>query len=531
MEGGEPLHGTDRPAPDAADLARREPIALGATRIVPATREVHGPGGIVVLQPRVMHVFLALADGQGAVLTRDDLTRLCWGGRFVAEDSLNGAIAELRKALRTVAADDVSVETVPKTGYRLASPEYEVAPAAVAPPAGLARAQSGAGPTRRVVVAGGIVALGVAGWAGWRALSSSGSAAAMLIDQGTQALRQGLPDADAQGVQVLTKAVEIEPDNARGWGMLALAWRASAEYGGPNETASARTKSEMAAKRALAIDARQSDALTALAILTPAFGQWTEAERRLRAVLAIDPENRYAVAALATLLMSTGQVRACLRRLNWLDERDPLSPNLQFRRVYTLWSAGRLPEMDRTADRALQSWPLHPAVWFARFWTLAFTDRAAAALAMLGDTAARPPMPTAAAEVLELSLKALARRHPVDIERAKAANLGAAVRGPSQAVPAIMVLSMLGFADLAHEVAQGFLLRKGPLVVQLRHTQAQPSVTDLHHRIAMMLWIPATEALRLHPGFRALCDGIGLVDYWRSTGTRPDFSKGSLATL
>lgn len=528
------MHGTEKPAPAAADLARREPIALGTTRIVPATREIHGPSGVAVVQPRVMHVLLALADARGAVVTRDDLARSCWGGRFVAEDSLNGAIAELRKALRSVCGGEVSVETVPKTGYRLVGPELRpagAAPVAQSPPPGLPQERAGAGRTRRMVLAGGIVALAAAGWAGWRAMRPAGGEADLLIEQGAQALRQGLPDAGAQGVEAFTKAVAIEPENAKGWGMLALAWRASAEYGGPDEAASARAKAEMAAKRALAIDPRQSDALTALATITPAFGHWTEAERRVRDVLAIDPENRFAVAALATLLMSTGQVRACLRRLDWLHARDPLSPNLQFRRVYTLWSAGRLKEMDRTADWALQTWPLHPAVWFARLWTLAFTDRAEVARAMLADEAARPPMPAAAVEVLDLSLKALAGRRPADMERAKAANLQAAVRGPSQAVPAIMVLSSLGLADSAYQVAEGFLLRKGPLVVQLRHTPAQPSVTDLHHRITMMLWIPATEALRLHRDFRSLCDGIGLLDYWKATGTRPDFRRGGLATI
>ncbi|MCY7279926.1 MAG: hypothetical protein LH610_03355, partial [Sphingomonas bacterium] len=71
----------------------------------------------------------------------------------------------------------------------------------------------------------------------------------------------------------------------------------------------------------------------------------------------------------------------------------------------------------------------------------------------------------------------------------------------------------------------------GPLVVQLRHTAAQPSITDQHHRMAMMLWVPATQALRLHPGFQSLCDGIGMVDYWKATRTRPDFDGGSLSLI
>jgi DNA-binding winged helix-turn-helix (wHTH) protein len=532
-EGGGALRGIQQLVPAAAGLAHREPLGFGKTLIFPATRKISGPGGVVVVPPRIMHLFLALADERGAVVTRDALVRRCWTRPFVGEDSLNGAIAELRKALRTVSAEDVSVETVPKTGYRLASASSEEQPAAAAasvPSAALLHGSQWQ-PSRRLLLGGGIAALGAAGFVGWRAAAPGGGEAAFLIERGSQALRQGLPDANAQGVNFFSKAVELEPDNAKGWGMLALAWRSAADYGGADNTAKARTNAEMAARRALAIDPRQSDALTALATLTPAFGRWIDAERRIRDVLAIDPANVFAVAALGTLLMSTGQVRACLQRLNWLMERDTLSPNLQFRRVYTLWSAGHLAEMDRTADSALQSWPRHPAVWFARFWTLAFTGRAPAAMDMLLDTATRPPMPAPAARVLELSVKAIGSKRAADIRAAADAYFAAAAGGPGQATTAIMVLSYLGEAGAALQVAQGFLLRRGDVIVRQRHSSAQPSVTDTHHRMAMMLWVPATQGLRLHPEFRSLCDGIGMVDYWRKTGARPDFREGSLATI
>ncbi len=49
--------------------------------------------------------------------------------------------------------------------------------------------------------------------------------------------------------------------------------------------------------------------------------------------------------------------------------------------------------------------------------------------------------------------------------------------------------------------------------------------------MTMVLWVPATRALRLQPGFRSLCANIGLIDYWKATRTRPDFNEGSLATI
>ena len=110
------MHGIDHKASTAAGLAYRDQFFLGTTRVVPATRQIGVRDHAVTVQPRIMQVLLALVDARGSVVSRDDLTRQCWPGRFVAEDSLNAAVAELRKAFRMVGSDDVSVETIPKTG-------------------------------------------------------------------------------------------------------------------------------------------------------------------------------------------------------------------------------------------------------------------------------------------------------------------------------------------------------------------------------------------------------------------------------
>ncbi len=519
------MHGTEQKASTAIDLAHRDPFSLGITRIEPATRRIGVGDRDVTVQPRIMQVLLALVDARGSVVSRDDLARQCWTARFVAEDSLNAAIAELRKAFRSVGSDDVSVETIPKTGYRIVAPGLEQPSGA----AGDGHSRRGAG---RMILAGGAVLLSAAsGLTLWKMTRAPAADASDSIARGLQALRQGLPESGAQGVNALQQAVEIEPGNARAWGLLALAWRASSEYAEPALATEASRSAELAARRALSIDSRQSDALTALALLIPSFGQWTEAEHRLRDVLALDPGNLFARSAYGTLLMSTGQVAKCLQQLNWLVDRDPWSPNHQFRRIFTLWSDNRLAEMDRAADAAMQSWPLHPPVWFSRFWTFAFTDRVAAATRMLNDDATRPSMPRPALDLLRLSLGAIGDGSVQQREVAIAANLGASTKSPGQAITAIMLLSGLGAPEHSLEVARGFLLRRGQLLVEQRHPAGQPPITDSHHRMAMMLWIPASSALRMHPGFKSLCEGIGLVDYWRQTGNRPDFRGGSLRNM
>lgn len=512
----------------AIALAGRPPLRLADTAIDPSTREIKGPEGRVVVEPRVMRLLLILADAGSGVVTRDAIADQCWAGRFVADDTLNNAVAELRRALRTAAGSALRVETVPKTGYRLLVEGVE-------PTKGgdLATQEAPGTPTisRRLLLAGGVAAVAGAGAIGWNRLTAPNREAMLLIEQGAQSLRWGLPESGPQAVRSIRAALALEPDSAKAWGMLAIALRASAEYGDAVTAERAIAEAELAARRALAIDRDQSDALAALAMLTPAFGQWAEAEQRLRQVLAVDPTNPYANAALGTLLMSTGQVAACLERLQWLYRNTPPSPNLQFRRVYTLWSVGRLTEADRVADMALQAWPRHAGVWFARLWTLAFTGRPAAARLMVEDQASRPTLPPPVLALLGASLKALETRSPADVAPVIAGHLAAAPRGPSQSISAIMMLSQLGEPRAALDVAMAYLAGRGPLVVKARHSANQPSLPDQHHRMSMMLWIPATLALRLEPGFRQLCEAIQLVSYWQTTGKRPDFRQGSLASL
>ena len=98
------LPGSPIIATTAAGLAGREAFRLGETLIVPSSREVSGPGGGAMIEPRVMQVLLVLADAAGAVVTREDLIRLCWNSQIVGEDAINRAVAEVRRVARTFAA-------------------------------------------------------------------------------------------------------------------------------------------------------------------------------------------------------------------------------------------------------------------------------------------------------------------------------------------------------------------------------------------------------------------------------------------
>ncbi len=115
-------------------LAREDRFALGRLEIRPATREVVGPDGAEVLEPRVMQVLVALARAEGKVVARDDLVAACWGGRAIGDDAINRVIGRIRRLAERDATASFTLETMRKVGYRLTALERRPAgPRAPAP--------------------------------------------------------------------------------------------------------------------------------------------------------------------------------------------------------------------------------------------------------------------------------------------------------------------------------------------------------------------------------------------------------------
>ena len=101
------------------DLAHAQDVAIGDILIRPSLRIVVHGNKRVEVEPKVMQLLLAFARNPGVVLSRDDLFDLCWTGQLVGEGSLNRALSLLRSALRDVGSRSVSLQTVPRVGYRL----------------------------------------------------------------------------------------------------------------------------------------------------------------------------------------------------------------------------------------------------------------------------------------------------------------------------------------------------------------------------------------------------------------------------
>lgn len=119
------------------DLAQQPDFSIGTIEVRPSIRQVAAGGYDEIVQPRVMQVLVALGRADGAVVSRDELTERCWGGRIVGEDSINRCIGKIREISGLGGSSAFEIETIPRVGYRLKRlPMAEIEPSAGMPAAG-----------------------------------------------------------------------------------------------------------------------------------------------------------------------------------------------------------------------------------------------------------------------------------------------------------------------------------------------------------------------------------------------------------
>ncbi len=152
-------------------------LQIGAWQVDPASGRISREGETVRLETRTLRLLLCLAQRAGQVVSLDDLLGEVWPGVAVTQDSVYQAVASLRRQLGDDPKQPTYIETVPRLGYRMiatvrAAPlpiEQEDGPAST--PSGLPRMV-----LRRVVWFAAALACLVLAAAGWAFLSHGKSA-------------------------------------------------------------------------------------------------------------------------------------------------------------------------------------------------------------------------------------------------------------------------------------------------------------------------------------------------------------------
>lgn len=343
-----------------------------------------------------------------------------------------------------------------------------------------------------------------------------------MVDRGRQILREAIPQREGAAIAVLRRAVEIEPKNSEAWGLLSLAYRSHVESGSTRIVTEALRASELAAKRAIEVDPNNGDALTALAMLRPEFGNWQNAEIQLREAIAKDPDSVAAMSFLTLVLQSVGRSSESFEWNDRAARLDPLDITPQYRMAMKHWIFGRIDAADLVLSRSLQIWPTNPALWNTRLVVLTYSGRLEEAMRYLDQSIAKNPNLARTGELwrqtigAHMSRDATVRNGVRDFLKMRASQSSAA------SVHSIMALSNLGMLDDAFEVADGYYRWRGPVAGAERFAPKETLLNDQLWRRTMLLFTPATRPMRLDRRFAELTKGIGLADYWRQTGTRPD---------
>lgn len=210
MNGPDFASGSQKPV----NLAQELDFSLGAARVRPSSREVVLGERREMLEPRVMQVLVALARRPGQVVSRDELIAQCWAGRIVGEDAINRCIGQLRKHAQALGEAALTIDTVPRVGYRLkpaaaAEPAPDAEPA---PPPAAARRAGFAWPTLALALAAGLVLGGAGGWMalrpqGWTVTSAQMLIASPLVERHPAISPDGAMIAYSAGSNLLSREI------------------------------------------------------------------------------------------------------------------------------------------------------------------------------------------------------------------------------------------------------------------------------------------------------------------------------------
>lgn len=509
----------------AIRLADVGPFRLGELRVQPATRQLFRGNSSEVLEPRVMQVLVALAQANGAVISRDELIERCWDGVIVGENAIQRTISRLRQVAATLGKGCFQLETITKVGYRIVSPAgaNEAGQPAEAHAIPLeATAQPSQTWSRRLFVAGSAATTAIAAASLYLKLKPeperiSNSDAQALYDKGVAIRESGGPEESEQAIAYFRQATRLAPDMAKAWGGLAYGYANAAYFATPEDWPNAAARCRSAAQRALQLDPQDPDARTALIFLGPLYRGWGRNEVILRQVLRAAPDHRRANGLMAQTLSEVGRWRDAIPFYRKITGPNDFIAPARFGLIHALWNAGRLDEAEDALNAATARWPKHGSLWEARVKFLAFTGRPQQALALIADKSGRPPSDEIWPEGMVAIVKASQSTDKRERRRVAEMVKERIRRDLGDAESAMEYMPTLGALDEAFEYADGFYLGKGPWA------KAAVPLNRFEGWVTAPLFGVLTAPMRADPRFGPLMQAIGLEDYWRQSRSRPDY--------
>jgi DNA-binding winged helix-turn-helix (wHTH) protein/Tfp pilus assembly protein PilF len=339
--------------------------------------ELRRNGVRVRLQDLPFRALTLLLSRPGEVVTREEFRQALWPSDVFVdfEQGISSAVMRLRDALRDSADNPVFIETIERRGYRWIGPiqRQETAPEEFRekkPQEDQATPSAAQEPSSRlrwgmIVYALPVLALLFAAWI-FRPGYRDARASARSIPGGSRTLHRAAnreaedfylkgrfywnkrtPESLNQALEAFTQAIAHDPNYSDAYVGLADCYNLLREFSAMpgNE---AYFKAFAAAKKAVELDQRSSEAHTSLAFVT-FFGMWdaADAEKEFRRAIELDPNNVKAHHWYATFLNALGRHDEALTEIDLARKLAPDSSSILADKGELLWSAGH-------HERALQ---------------------------------------------------------------------------------------------------------------------------------------------------------------------------------
>jgi DNA-binding winged helix-turn-helix (wHTH) protein/tetratricopeptide (TPR) repeat protein len=497
------------------DLAHTRPFRIADVDVRPATREVIRGDRCEGLEPLVMQVLVALTGAKGEILSRDDLIDACWSGRAVTDDAINRVISRLRAVGR--AFGGFTVETITKVGYRLVEEGHE-ASLPIAP-----RSSERTDVSRRTMIAGGLAFAGAG--AGFLLLRQPWkhqppAKALDLFQRAEITLRQGLGNL-RQAISYYGEAVRVDPLYAKAWGALALAYTHQLEGYSEAEMRSVPGKLRSAARRALDLEPDNADAQLALILVRPMFKNWASMETQLRRFNQRHRNHWLGMGRLASLLFDVGRTEEGISIDKQVFDFDPMLPVGEAYLVNAMLNTDRLQEAEERLDRAEHRWPGHPSLWAVHYKLLMFNGRPQAASSFVMNPDLRPSDMTAEDVAIFARLaRAVDTRRPHDVAASIEDFRNRAVQDVRNTPMSAEAFALLGRTDLTFASLETYFFNSG------KFGKPVP-IEPFTRRYARELFSRPLAPMRDDPRFKSILQRIGLEDYWRRSGTIPDYRRSA----
>lgn len=166
----------------------------------------------------------------------------------------------------------------------------------------------------------------------------------------------------ARGIELLQAATERDPKFAEAQATLAVAIMVARDYllTGDSGGAIPVTRSEQAARRALALDPSLADAHAALGMVHASRLEWHDAEAELRAAVAAEPYNGVVNMWYGNLLRNLGRLRDAVPYYETARRFDPQSTIVVGNLAVAYATTGRTAEAQALIEAAQQRGMAHP---------------------------------------------------------------------------------------------------------------------------------------------------------------------------